>query len=163
MEESIFLKFGKIEGPSTNAAAEKEIPLTSYQFGVGRAVSSAHGGGHREGSTPSLSEVTVSKLMDKTTTLLLEEACCGTGDNTATITQLRSVQAGGKPVQLFTIKMEKVLVSGYSISASEGSIPNETLSLNFSKVTWTYFSQKDDGTSEGNVPVGWDLETNKKV
>lgn len=163
MEESIFLKFGDIKGPSTNAAAKDQIPIMSYQLGVGRGVSAAHGGGHREGSAPSISEVTISKLMDKTTTLLLEEACCGAGDKEVIITHLRSTQSGGTPVLLFTIKLEKVMVSGHSISASEGSVPNESLSLNFTKVTWTYHAQKEDGTSEGGVPVGWDLETNKKV
>ncbi len=80
-----------------------------------------------------------------------------------TITHLRSTQSGGTPVLLFTIKLEKVMVSGHSVSGSEGSVPSESLSLNFTKVTWTYHAQKEDGTSEGGVPVGWDLETNKKV
>ncbi len=162
MEESIFIKIGKIEGSSTNKSADKQIPISSYQFGVGRSVGSAHGGGQREGSTPSISEVNITKIMDKTTTLLLAEALSGKGDEDATITHLRSTQAGDKPALLFTIKMEKVMLSSHSISGSEGSTPQESVSLNFDKVIWTYHSQKEDGTDEGGVPVGWDLKLNVK-
>jgi len=36
----------------------------------------------------------------------------------------------------------------------------ETLTLNFSKITWTYKKQKEGMGQEGNVENSWDQSTN---
>ena len=60
----ILLKFATpINGESTVAGHDKWITVDSIQFGVGRGVSSVGGGGDRETSNPSFSEVTLTKSM----------------------------------------------------------------------------------------------------
>ena len=80
---------------------------------------------------------------------------------TAKIECYRSDGATGDAVKYFIIDLEQVVVSNYSISAGQGDIPVENVSLSYGKVTYTYDSQKeDDGTAEGAQPISHDLKTN---
>ena len=59
-------------------------------------------------------------------------------------------------------RMEKVIVSNYSISAGAGDKPMENLSLSYGKVKYTYIDQtKDKGTAGGAKPISHDLTINK--
>ena len=74
----IYMQYEKIEGDVTSASHEKWIELHSFQWGVGRGISSKTGrGADREASAPSISEITVTKSQDKSTTKLLDEALQG--------------------------------------------------------------------------------------
>jgi len=61
----ILLKFATaINGESIVAAHDKWIHIDSVSFGVGRAITSVGGGGDRETSNPSFSEVSLTKSLD---------------------------------------------------------------------------------------------------
>jgi len=61
----ILLKFATaINGESTVTGHDKWINLDSVQLGVGRSITMVGGGGDRETSNPSFSEVTCAKSMD---------------------------------------------------------------------------------------------------
>ena len=53
-------------------------------------------------------------------------------------------------------------LSGYSVSAGPDDAPQESLSLNFAKVSWKY-SMLDAKTSGKPEIVGWDLTQQKKM
>jgi type VI secretion system secreted protein Hcp len=60
--------------------------------------------------------------------------------------------------------MSDVLVSSYQTGGSTGAgLPNESVSLNFSKIEYEYRPQKPDGSMDSPVKVGYDLKANKKV
>ena len=70
----IYMKYDGIDGDVTAEGHEKWIELNSFQWGVGRGISSPTGASaDRESSAPSISEITVSKMQDAATTKLLEE------------------------------------------------------------------------------------------
>ena len=62
----IFMHYDGIDGNVTAKGYEKWIEVQSFQFGSGRGISTPTGGSeNREASAPSVSEVVVTKLMDK--------------------------------------------------------------------------------------------------
>src|SRR5829696_5996694 len=89
-----------------------EFPIASFQWGIGRGISSPTGGSRdREASAPSISEITITKLMDSTSPLLMNAALFGEPTE-ATIT---AVGKNGTPVVLYVLG--DTMVSGYSVSA----------------------------------------------
>ena len=76
----------------------------------------------------------------------------------------RSVNSSSKgKVETFVeYQLKEVGLSGYSAGAGADDAPQESLSLNFSAVTWKYIGRdsKIAGTPE---VVGWDLAQQKKI
>ena len=61
----VFLKYDGIEGDVTTAGHEKWIEVHSFQWGTGRGINNASASGaDREGTTPSVSEIVVTKDTD---------------------------------------------------------------------------------------------------
>ena len=122
--------------------------VKSVQMGAGVAVGSPSGaGGGREASTPSISEVVVTKALDGSTTGLFGALLTGHVIPDATITF--SFKAGTPSI---TLVLDDVIVSGYSVS-SGGDVPSESLSFNFTKFTLTV----------NGVPLTYDLTTGRTV
>ncbi|MGH7199066.1 MAG: type VI secretion system tube protein Hcp, partial [Planctomycetaceae bacterium] len=73
-----YLKYGKIKGESQAEGHKDWIEIGSLQFGAGRGISTPVGtSSKREASAPSISEITVTKMMDSTSTSLFYEAVVG--------------------------------------------------------------------------------------
>jgi type VI secretion system secreted protein Hcp len=158
---AIYMKFGSIDGNVTTSGFEKWIQVNSFQWGVGRSVSLPHGSEDtREGSEPSISEVVVTKRMEKASPNLWQDATGG--DFSATVTIKFTTTTKDKVESYLEYQFENTGLSGYSVSAGSDDAPQESLSLNFSKVTWKYSAQ-DAKTSGTPVSVGWDLTQQKKV
>jgi type VI secretion system secreted protein Hcp len=65
---AIYMQFEGIDGGVTAEGHDGWIEMDSLQWGVGRGISMAVGAtGKREASTPSVSEISMTKRMDKTT------------------------------------------------------------------------------------------------
>jgi type VI secretion system secreted protein Hcp len=158
---AIYMKYGSISGAVTTDGFKDWIKLSSFQWGVGRAVSTPHGSEDtREGSEPSISEVVVSKRMEKASPQLWQDATGGDFSNTVTIVFTTTTK--DKVEKYLEYEFQNTGLSGYSCSAGEDDAPSESLSLNFAKVTWKY-SSMDAKTSGKPDVVGWDLTQQKKV
>ncbi|HYL66826.1 MAG TPA: type VI secretion system tube protein Hcp [Nitrosopumilaceae archaeon] len=132
-----------IKGEVTATGHQDWIELNSFQWGVGRTISSpTSGSGDRQGSAPSVSEIVVTKVMDKSSPSLLQQALAGEGK--PVVIDLVKVNNGNLVVYA-QYKLENVLISGYSVS-SGGDRPSESISLSFTKITFIFNSQNPDGT-----------------
>lgn len=132
------------------------INLTSVKMGVGRAVSSVGGGKDRESSNPSLSEVTVTKDMDVASTKLWMQALGGKALGKCEIHWLQ--QQDNKSKVYLTLELEEALISSYGMG-SNGERPTESISLNFTKVSYKYDKWDGDSVTAGDEEK-WDLEKN---
>jgi type VI secretion system secreted protein Hcp len=150
-----YLKYGTtIKGESLaegHKGSDGWIEIGSVNWGCGRGIRTPVGGsGKREASAPSVSEVTVTKLMDSTSPLLAQEALIGK----AVEATIELVETGeGKLETFLTLKLTNTLISGYSM-ASGGDRPSESMTLNFTKIEYTYQGYDDqhkvDTTKKGN-------------
>lgn len=157
--DPIYMNFTGINGEVQTVGFTNDIQLNSFQWGVGRGISSPTGGSaNRESSAPSVSEITITKAMDKTSPKLLQQALAGEG----TDVKIFFVNVSrGKPFVYAEYDLSGAMVSGYSVS-SGGDRPSESLSLNFTKVVFTQSVQNPNGTTT-STSAGWDLAQGKAV
>lgn len=104
--------------------------INSYQFGAGLGVGSPRGG-DRTVSEPSLSEVTISRYTDETSPLFFHALTTGSPIGDMVITD-----------GALSMELRDVIISGYSLSASDSATPkqglqNESISLNFTRVIFS--------------------------
>jgi type VI secretion system secreted protein Hcp len=157
---AIYMKFGDVKGQVTTEGFKEWIELYSFQYGVGRGVSSGAGGARREGSNPSISEITVTKAYDKASPKLYEDALAGAFNTKVEIKMTSTTK--DKVDTYLAYELTNCGISGYSAS-SGGDVPSESLSLNFSKIMVTPSPLDDKGVPQKGDIVTYDLLTMKKT
>jgi type VI secretion system secreted protein Hcp len=157
---AIYMKYGSIKGPVTTDGFKEWIELESFSWGVGRQIGTAARGAYsREHSEPAISEIIVTKRSDVATPKLLLDAVAGKLDNKVEIKFTTTTK--GKVDTFLAYKMENTGLSGYSLK-SEGDMPTESLTLNFTKITET-FTGHDPGIGGSPETVGYDLTQMKTI
>jgi type VI secretion system secreted protein Hcp len=151
-----YLKYGTdIKGESLaegHKGSDGWIEVNSVQWGCGRAISTPVGASaKREASSPSVSEITLTKLMDSTSPKLAKEALVGK----AVTANIELVETGADQLNTYlTLNLTNCMISGYSFS-SGGDRPSESLTLNFTKIEYTYQGYDDqhkvDTAKKGTV------------
>jgi type VI secretion system secreted protein Hcp len=156
----IYMKYGALKGDVTEEGHKEWIECNSFQWGVGRGISSPTGGSKdRESSAPSVSEITVTKAQDVATVAMLTEAYQGEG----TAVTLDFVKTDkGKLESYLVMILTETMVSGYSIS-SGGDRPSESLSLNFTKIETKLTQMAGDNAAGTNTGIIYDIAAAKTV
>ena len=141
-----FLKIEGIEGESLDKNHKDEIEIDSYSWGVSQTGSAGGGGGGGDGRAVPQDFHFTTKLNKASPSLML---ACATGKHLKEAT-LTCRKAGGGGFEFLKIKLTDILVSGYSPLASgpgdEG--PEESFSLNFTKIDFLYTLQRTGETVE---------------
>lgn len=163
MAIDVYLQIDGIKGESSDGAHKDWIECSSVQWEVlqPKSATASSSGGHtaeRCEHTP----ITVSKLADLATPLLLQNCSSGKTIPKAKFEFMRA-DGKGERIKYFEIELVNVLISSVTPSVSEGDIFKETVGLKYSQVKWKYVQQKISGGSGGNTSGGWDLSTNKVV
>lgn len=155
---ALYMKYGSIDGKVETTGFEKWIDVDSLQWGVGRGMSSPTGStADREASHPSVSEITCSKVMDVSSSKLLEEAL---GGELKTKVEIAVVTTGKNEVKEFLrYTLTNTGLSGYSVS-SGGDRPSESLSLNFTEIEIKYTALSPDLSGDPTI-VKYNLGTMK--
>jgi type VI secretion system secreted protein Hcp len=172
---SIYLQVSEFEGGVTAEGLEKAIELHSFAFNVKRKMYTQPGAIYdREGSRPAISEITITKRVDRTTPLFFGEATVGLAKPKMII---KFVNTGSVLSEYLTITLYNVLVSGYSITdqgtllhaspenvlASAVEKPIETITLNFDKIEIKYTPYDEKHKAGSPIPAGYDLKGAKAI
>lgn len=152
----IYLELAGIKGSSTDDQFKDMIELSSFQWGAGLGVGSPRGG-DRTTSEPSVSEITGTKNLDKSSELLFKNLLMGATIATGKINFVAASK--GTSVAYAVLALEKVIISGFSQS-SGGDFPVESISLNFSKFDWM-FNGRDGEQAGSPTHLIYDLALNK--
>ncbi len=164
---SIYLSCGKqagLEGIATDVLVKAlgASECNSFQFGVGLGVSITKGG--VEKSSPSLSEIVLTKAFDSMSPALFINCCLGT-----TITKVQIDFTGtsgdtkkGSLVYL-TYELKNAIITGHSIS-SGGDKPSESISFAYEEMAMTYKTPPVTEKNKDGSPVvqKWSIITNAK-
>lgn len=154
---AIYMQLDGVKGDVEEAGHKDWIQLNSFQWGCGRGIGSPKSSASdRESSEASVSEITVTKVVDEASTNLLRAALWGKGKK-ATIHFTRTGD-DKKQIAYIEYKLDNVLFSGYSTS-SGGDRPSESLALNFTGFEFQNLDSK--ATNDDNQPdrVHYDLGT----
>lgn len=161
---AIFMNFNG-NTPKGNVTADGYsdwIKLDDFQFAVSRGISMESGNtSNREVTYPDISEVTISKIMDGSSTGLFKEALAGAKGCKVLID---IVKTGADRIEQYaTYELEDCLLSNYDMTSYSNSAPVESLSISFAKITMSYTA--GDRSNKGGTPerVGYDLEKGKKL
>jgi type VI secretion system secreted protein Hcp len=114
-----------ITGDVTAKGHEKWIELSSAQLGQFRSIPKG-----RAAST--VSEITITKSMDCASAALFLQSLNGEG---LTI-QIEFVKSGEPDSTYLTFTLQNALISGYQPSRSQAGPPSESITLNFTKITF---------------------------
>ncbi len=118
----IYMKYEGITGTGTGKH-NGWIVLESCQLGSSI----------RDGNSIGSNEVFVTKLTDNASTLLFQESLKGQAKSKVTIDFVD--ESGSVPY--LSVELENVMISSYSVGGNGGDRPTESLSINFTKVTYT--------------------------
>jgi type VI secretion system secreted protein Hcp len=116
---------------------DNDIPIDSFQFGVGRSVSSPAAGGVRTAGTPSVSEITLTHTTDAFSVALLKAALKGAAPGATANLYLTDMSGPGSTLVDYEIDLGQTLLSSFSMSSGGGN-PSESFSLNFVTMTFKY-------------------------
>lgn len=109
---------------------------------------------NREASAPTVSEVVVTKDINRASPPLLEQARVGAVGRTVTLAATRT----GKELETYMQhRFDRVFVSIYPLHVGATDAAVETCSLNSDKISWTAWPTNADGQSAEPVTVGYDI------
>lgn len=147
MASRIFLKLGDLEGSCGDEQHQNWIELTSFSYGLSNSINCTEKvQGNPGGEACTHANVNVTKQIDKTTPALNAYASVGKMWPEADIEVYEENDI------LYKIKLENTAISDLSIAGGAGGIPEESMGLGFSKITWQY----RDGAEQY-----WDTVSNK--
>lgn len=142
----IFLKMDNLVGESTQIKYEKWIELLSYSTGFLARTSQGNAGAPVGRST--CSPFGASKSVDRSSPPLLTAVMSGQHFQKAEIDFVRTSGGRGPNGPFLKYLLENVIVSSLQESGAAGgdNTPDESLALNYGKLTITYYPQNVDGT-----------------
>jgi len=156
MATDYFLKLTDVEGESSQKGHEGQIDLLSWSWGESNSGSSSEGGGSGSGKV-NMQDFTFSMKINKASPALFKSCANGSHIKEGTLTCRR---AGKEPRPYLSIKFTDCLVSSFQTGGSSGDeVPTDSISLNFSKIEYSYTPQKPDGTLGTAIPAAYDLKT----
>ncbi len=154
----MFLKIDTVKGESQDDKHKDEIDIMSFSFGVSQQ-GVAHTGGGSGAGKAAWDDMVIVKRADKSSPSLMLRCANGQHFKDATLTVRK---AGGKQEEYYTVKMYEVLISSFNNQGSgDDAIPVEHVSLNYSKIEFTYKVQNKDGSTGSPITTKWDIKTNK--
>lgn len=159
MSVDMFLRIKGVEGESVDKVHAKEIDISSWSWGMSQSGTThvARGGG---AGKVSVQDVTITKLVDKSTPNLIKACCNGKHFEEAVITVRK---AGEKPLEYIILTMKDVLVTNVSEGGSGGEDRlSESITLNFAEFSYVYVPQKRDGGPEGKIEATFNIATNSE-
>jgi type VI secretion system secreted protein Hcp len=145
-------------GPSTSR--KDAIDVLSFSFGASmhHVIGAGSSGAESRAGRAEVSDMTIMKVLDKTSPLLFDDTV--TGNILKTVTLYYDKPSGDAQEDYFKIELDNALISSIQLSGSAEN-PMESVSFAFQKVKVSYNPEGDDGKLAGFIDKGFDLLTIK--
>ena len=158
MAVNAYLFIDGVDGPSTSRPGH--IDILSFSWGVSQTAVYGAGASGKEAKAgrADFSNLSVMKVLDKTTPLLCDH--CATGDILKKVYILYDKPVADHQQPYFRIWLKDALITSVQLSGSSEN-PAESVSFAFQGVEVAYAPEKDDGTLDAAIRKGYNLETLK--
>ena len=171
METAIYMKTPSITGDATEQNHKQWIKINKLDFGASRKLSAEPGNiANRESTRPAITELTVLKAMDSSSSLLFGEACTGKAQNQITIDICKTGNSGLSTIATFTL--ENAIVSGYHLDTSADvkttkkddkeittTSPMEKVTFSFDKIEMKTTPYGPQGEQRTPISYAYDMKT----
>jgi type VI secretion system secreted protein Hcp len=156
MAVNAYLYIEGIQGPSTSRP--NHIDILSFSWGVSQTSTYGAGASGKEAKAgrADFSNLTIMKVLDKTTPLLADHSA--SGDILDHVYILYDKPVGDKQQAYFRIWIKDALITSVQLSGSNEN-PTESVSFAFQGVEYAYAPEKDDGSLDAAIRKGYNLET----
>ena len=155
----MFMKIDSVDGEAQDSKHKKEIDVLSWSWGMNNSGSAHNGSGAGAGKV-NVHDLTFTKWVDTATPTLALACCSGKHFKDATLIIRK---AGDRPVEYVKIKMETVMITSVSTGGSGGEDRlQESVTLNFAKISLDYVPQNDKGAAGTPIPMSWDIASNER-
>lgn len=159
MSDVLILDLGKdIAGNCTIKGFEGKVIVNSFSHSAYLPMGSDASNTERTLGRAVLSEMSFSKSSDLATTELFKACTKGAKIGPATL-NIGRVENGAY-MNFMTYVMDNAMISQMSCSGG-GGIPNDSFSINFTKIKADFTQQQTDSTKKGTGTWNWNLETMK--
>lgn len=154
-----YLKIDAIPGECEDKGHEGQIQVLSFSHGISQPGTNLGGGGAR-GSSGKAEHgyFTITKYIDKATPKF--NLFCSKNEDLKKVT-LEICRTVNTKICYMKYEFEPCLVAAVSVGGSTGGEdrPTESVSFNYTKVTWTYTEVKKDNSPGGDTMAWFDLGT----
>ncbi|ALG72573.1 hypothetical protein VY88_17445 [Azospirillum thiophilum] len=161
--DAIIMKIGDkfaIEGESTLDGHAKQIDLIAVEHEITLPVTFDKSGNSRTRGRSQHGDIIINKYLDKASAKLLEACSKGVDLGKVQLYYARTLE--GKFELFWEVEITDVYVSSVkNVSRRGQDLPQETVTLNYTSIKWTYSLYNNQGTKDGSVSAGWDLAQNK--
>lgn len=157
MAVNAYLMIDGRPGPSTSKT--NAIDILSFSFGASmqHTIGAGSSGGESRAGRANLSDLTVMKVLDKTSPLLFDD--CVTGNILTKVELFYDKPMGDNQEDYFKIELDNALITSIQLSGSSEN-PMESVSFAFNKVKVSY-NPEEGGALKGFIDKGFDLLTIK--
>ncbi len=165
MAVDIFLVIPGVKGETadTNFAKQFAIDVQGWTWGMSQAGSAGQGSGSGVGKV-NVSDLQITKNVDKSTPALMAACCAGTayGTSASTPVVLSMRKAGGtNPLVYMTVSLFNVTISAVNpTTSSSNDMQMETLGLHFGAFQVVYTPQTKTGDKDADVTMTWNVAGN---
>ncbi|MCZ2152311.1 MAG: type VI secretion system tube protein Hcp [Bryobacterales bacterium] len=157
MAANYFLKFTpEIKGESKQKGYEGQIEVLSFSWGVSNAGGFSYAGGGGTAKS-NLQDLQISYRQCAASIKIMQYCSGGKHIDKAVLTCLKA--AGDKQEKYMTYTLTPVMVSSYQSGGSGDDMPIETMSLNFGKIEFEYFTQDSKGVTTSAGVGKWNQQT----
>ena len=152
-----FLKIAEIKGDSRSKNHEGETEVLSWTWGQTQSVFPSQA--RKKGGSVSMRDVRFAAVTSAASAQFLLHCAAAKLLKTAVLT-CEHDHKGGRHTYL-TITLSNVFISSYEIESSPGQDHSlDRVTLNFTKIEFTYTPLKPEGTPGSNFSSTWDLSLN---
>lgn len=157
MSTDMFLQIDDIKGESQDRTHKDWIEVLNWQWGMAQG-GMAHSGTGAGSGKVHVRDITIVKLVDRSSPNLIKLCCSGKHFAKA---KLVFRKAGGQALEYLKLELSDGLVSGVSYAGNWGDERlGEQVSLNFASFKCEYSPQSKDGLRAAAIPANWNIAKN---
>jgi type VI secretion system secreted protein Hcp len=158
----MFIVIDGIAGETRDSIYSKDdgIDVLAWSNGLSNSGSTHSGGGGGAGKV-NIQDLSLTKFLDSSSPYLMLYASTGRHIESATLFVRK---AGDGQQNYFRIEMQDIIVSSVSSGGSGGEDRlTENVTLNFAKITWTYYPTDERGNAGKPITTGWNIADNTEL
>jgi type VI secretion system secreted protein Hcp len=147
-----------INGESTLTGYTNKIEILSYSHGVAQQITGDQSNQKRTSGKPNHQDFTITKYLDLASPSLV--SACNQATPLPTVTMTIGQNESGKVNAYMVYTLTNALVSSVSVGGGGGGKPQETVTFNYTAISWAYKLQTAAVGDSGNNSTTWNLATN---